>query len=242
MNKKLLTSLFLLPLLASCSIVINHNYTYNDADKYSEYVAETFIETEIKELSIDWVNGSVTIRKGESFSFSEESKSKPLYYWCRDNKLDIKYFKSGTESSEYKDFFKPLVVTVPYNLEKLNLDIVNGSHQIQLDTVNQLSVEAVNGSGNIELDSSKNINVNVTNGMSECTVYHTSIAEIYDFKTVNGSVTLNVDRNRDFDVSFKATNGILVDNFTHPEVENNKYKVNFKSTNGSFTINGISLK
>lgn len=239
---KKIASLFLLPLLSSCVIHNYGTYEYQNSDKYSEYATETEIESQVKELSIDWVNGTVTVTKGESFSFSEESKGKPLYYWYRENKLDIRFAKNGTSSKEFNNFNKQLFVTVPYDLESLTIDIVNGNHQINLNNLNRLDVDVVNGSGEVELNSVKNILLDVVNGSGEYTIKSTSVAEIYDFDTVNGSITLNLDKSRGFDVNFKAVNGRLNNNFTQPESENNRYKINFDSTNGSLTINEIEEK
>ncbi len=239
MKKTLIISLFLLPLISGCTIS-SGTYTYKDADKYSEYTTETFITTQVEELTIGWINGNVIVTKGEQFSFSEDSKGKPLYYWNRDNKLDIHYVKNGTSNDELKNFSKELIVTVPYSLKALTIDCVNNDYTVNLSGVDSLNINSVNGDGDIKLGYAKNMSFDLVNNSVNCVVTDTSKAELFDFNSVNASVKLTLDSSRGFDVDFHTINGRLNNNFIQPKIENNKYKIKFDSVNGDLTINSLA--
>jgi hypothetical protein len=80
----------------------------------------------------------------------------------------------------------------------------------------------------------------LVNNSVNCVVTDTSKAELFDFNSVNASVKLTLDSSRGFDVDFHAINGRLNNNFTQPEIENNKYKIKFDSVNGDLTINSLA--
>lgn len=244
MKKKLL-ALLILPLLAGCTITAD--YSYKDADKYTEYKTAVEVENKISTLDINWIGGSVKVLQGERFIVEEEKNDNPLYYW---NQFDdpnsggvfiIQCLKSGTDTNNIDFSKKKLTVTVPYELNTLNLDIVSGNYTIDLESVNELNINVVSGNGQIELGSNKNTTIETVSGSITMAIDDTSKEEKIDIESVSGNTTLLLDPTRGFNVSFDSISGLFNDNFGSPtDPSLSKYTIEAKTVSGNVAINKLA--
>lgn len=238
-NKLLIT--MLLPLLTGC--VITSSYTYKDADKYTEYSEPLTITNTITDLEIDWIGGSVTITKGETFTVSEEKHDYPLYYWNKEeqNQLIIQCLKSGTNTTNFDFSKKNLTVTVPYSLKNLTLDIVSASYDVNLGGVENLTIDAVSGNGDVTLESNKVLDFDTVSGSGDFTLKSTLEQESLDLDSVSGNITLNLDGTRGFNLNFDSVSGTKKDNFGEPtDPSLAKYNITCDTISANLKINKLS--
>ena len=244
MKNKLLL-LLILPSLVGCTI--SADYSYQDADKYTEYSESFEVENKISTLNVNWIGGSVKVLQGEKFIIEEEKTDNPLYYW---NQFDdsesggvftIQCLKSGTDTNKIDFSKKNLTITVPYELDYLNLDIVSGNYEIDLDSVKELDINVVSGNGQIELGSNKRTTIDTVSGTVTMEIRNTSIEEKIVINSVSGNITFLLDPQRGFDVNFDSISGTLRNNFGTPENPSlSKYLIEADTVSSNVAINKLA--
>lgn len=238
-NRLLIT--MLLPLLTGC--VITSSYTYKDADKYTEYSEPLTITNTITDLEIDWIGGSVTITKGETFVFSEEKHDYPLYYWNKSEQkqLIIQCLKSGTDTTNFDFSKKNLTVTIPYSLKSLTLDVVSASYDIDLGNVDNLTINAVSGNGDVVLESNKVLDFDTVSGSGDFALKSTLEQDKIELDSVSGNITLNLDGTRGFNLDFDSVSGTRKDNFGEPtEPSLARYNITCDTISANLKINKLT--
>lgn len=207
---KLIVALFAIILTFSLAGCVAP-YNYDNANAYTKGGAELSSDQTIKEIEIDWLEGSVEISQGyvNTVTFSETgsdlSDAYQLRYKVENNVLTIKFCKSGVDSAKAKS--KALVVVLPGDLRLDEVSINTVSADVSTNTLksNNIDIETVSGnvnatncsatdveietvSGNVKVSGDvANIDVNSTSGVIDCNV--STLREI-DVESVSGNVEI----------------------------------------------------
>lgn len=147
-------------LLSSCDIVDGYNYADEGYQKYSGEVTDF---TDIENINVDWLNGSVSI--GQNYdnivSFYENDSDYPLYYKVDGKELNIKVVKSGMTSRHLKKLDKSLYLSLPAFTNKLTVSTVDTSIQMYGNVeVESGSFNTVNGYFSAEKYCAKSTKIN----------------------------------------------------------------------------------
>lgn len=232
------------------------NY-YPHSDKYSVGSGEVTVQDGfLKEINIDWIDGSIEIVGSVSASAIsvEETSSRELepknqvHYYYHNNKLDIRYRESGVLISN-RSLKKHLVVTVPQALYSpdsliLNTDSVSSDLSVKDMDLKSLKTDSVSGSvtfwgraGRIDCDTvSGHIQLNsyITPSSVEC-------------DTVSADATLCIPAESEFRAEHDAVSGKFhADDFSCQKEDGDTYvsgngnsHFEFDSVSGDVTISAI---
>ena len=168
MKNKILVTLLMSFLLVDCGP--DGKYTYSEAESYIMYESEVNFEssTTIKSLDVDWLAGEVHIEEGTYFAIQEEVMNNgnyyPLYYRVQDERLTLKFVKSGTNQADLANSGKKLTVTVPSSFEELNLNIAAGLLTVQAANINRINLQSAAGINNVELNNNESFKASVAAG------------------------------------------------------------------------------
>lgn len=138
--------------------------------------------SEIRELDIEWVAGSITINTADTdqISFSENTglADKDKLVWKQSgNKLTIQFCKPKIVFGLNSDFPKDLVITVPndWNASELNIDSVSANIDIQRLNTGKLDLVNVSGTCTLTDCSASDVDLETVSGQLNYTGSLTSV-------------------------------------------------------------------
>ena len=229
-------SLFALSLLAAitlsgCNAVY---YTYEDADKYTKYTEPVDIviyDENLRTLDLDWISGQIYIQRGNMIRIEEEpirGNYHPLYYYLDGLKLNVKYCASMTKTLNF-NYSKKLVVTIPNDLELINIKTISADYHIDLNKVDNIKVKTTSGDGEVNVSTIGSFEKDTTSGDI---AIDANKMDNFTFTSTSGDVSLRTNTIKD--IHFKSTSG----NFY--SVINSSLELNqiwIKTTSGNSTLN-----
>lgn len=138
-------------MLAACGNV-NPKVTidYAHPERYS--VGDATITQPVRKMSIDWYEGLVSIRHGDSFRISEECDSaltdslRMRYRMEDDGELSIRYCQSGSyRHTQLRNLNKWLKIEVPRDMRLDGIEVDMVGNMLTIDSVwcRELSIDAV---------------------------------------------------------------------------------------------------
>lgn len=177
-------------------------YMYIHASKYA--AIQTGEYENIKEMQIDWISGSLTIKSGDVSNVviaesGEMAVKKPAYFrQLEDGTIDIKYFKSG----ETRDttVLKNLVITVPNDMSLKGIYINAPFADVTIDGVTCDDLKVTTNTNNADVKNSSFSTAKIVSGSGETKVRNCSVeytltvnpntgkVEIYDCDVLDYSV------------------------------------------------------
>ena len=206
--------------------------------------------SEISELDIQWVSGSITIQVSDTdtISFSETGGLDPEYQmvWKQSgDKLIIQFQKPrvffGFSFGINTNFSKDLIVYVPadwnarqVNIESVsadmditgltadNLDLSNVSGKCELNRCSILDVEMETVSGEIEYSGSLST-IELSSVSADCSLNLTAGTNSITMECVSGDLTLTIPEKQGFTVELDGLNGRIHSEFVTTS-ENGKYR------------------
>lgn len=180
----------------------------------------------IRNLNIEWVNGSITIQPGdtnvitvsESGNFPENNEM-----ICRQSgdTLTIQFSKAKVSMSIEFNFSKDLVITVPRNWQCEELDISSVSAEIDLENVSgnctfencstdEMTVETV--SGNVNFNGTLNT-MDCNTVSANCTLATDSFPKDLSMDSVSGDLILELPEGCGFTASLDSMSGSISSEF-----------------------------
>lgn len=246
-------------------------YTYKNSKEYKVYTNDVEIGA-FETLDIDWISGSVTIKYGDEFAITETSERElndknKLYYLFKNDKLSIKYCKSGIRTKG--NLSKALVITLPYELSNLKVEAISANVTIEGITTNALNLDTVSGevklnninanilsadtvSGNLDAINinSNNITIDTTSGDVKM-----SAANIKNLSAESTSGDISVMANTINDVEVETTSGSVSINADIAEMSidtvsgdvdlvlssSRAFKMHYDTSSGSLSSKGIDV-
>lgn len=210
--------------LASVSGMFGGNlgFTYANADRYTAGGAE--ITGTVRNLAVNWVDGSVTVAYHDQASIllSEKanrtlSEDAQLRWWLDGDTLRIQYAKPGFRLNF--NLHKELTLTLPRNiaLAEVNISTVSADVAIPALSASQLSVNTTSGDMRLALaEKAEKIALNTVSGdvqleadeAAECRIASTSgrlsaripTAGKVKLASVSGSVDLKTGKADEIDI------------------------------------------
>ncbi len=180
--------------LAACGDLYNYNHTYDNESLYTVASSGRAGISEIRDIDVDWYNGTITVICGEAGSLvtfsefaegEEPSRDTTMHYLVDGTTLRIKYAKSGTLS--VGKLVKHLTVTVPSDMYLGEIDIDGTSADISVMGISAREIEVDNVSGLVNLKCSANdVNVDTVSG----NLYLECNADRVEADSVSGNVTV----------------------------------------------------
>lgn len=202
-------------LLTGCVKVRNSvstpvSYKYGNSDKY--IAGNGSIQTsQVKNLDIDWVSGSVSVIQGSGSEvrFYEEYKGTVdddfVMRWYLDGTtLKIRYRKAGTLVGDISD--KHLTVEVPSNLILSNLDVdyVSCDVNVQANAVNY-AFDGVSGSLNLKADTPRIVDIDTVSG--SLNMEFARCPDKLEIDAVSGNATVIIPSTSGYSASFDSVSG-----------------------------------
>ena len=150
-------------------------YRYPDADKYTPGGAE-IDGSQVKDLDIDWIAGDITVEvyDGETVQFSEVSARElsaetQLYYYNKNGRLMIKYYKSGQKTFwSHQDLDKELTVKIPRETAKalgyVGVDTISSHATVSELTAEEIYMDSTSGSMEVFDSQSRKLTMESTSG------------------------------------------------------------------------------
>ena len=221
-------------LLSGCSV-----YSYADADQYSVYTEPLSLDVPasgLKKVTVDWILGEVEIKQGDKIGIVEEKIGEnylPLYYRQKENELAIKVWKSGTTYQGGKPYAKKLILTLPKEIEKMEIDVVSAKYTIDLGTVNCLDIDSVSGDGKVKAESVNELEMDTVSGEIS---FEAKQLNKGDFDSVSGRVTATCEKAKD--LSFSSVSG-NVDLTVKDSSDLGRIKMRTTSGDGKFAFDGV---
>lgn len=215
-------------------------FVYPDADKYICGPSE--IKTEIKHIDVNWLNGEVRVKAWnyDTIAFvetgendTEVTESENLYYMVNNNKLYIKFCKSGDIVNIKK---KTLTLCIPNELVLDDIKINTTAADVEVFDVIVDDVVVSTNSGNVMADipSSDRVEVKTVSGHAEVNVsslgsmeikttsgnigaYSDVLPSVLDLKTVSGEVTVKLPAYAKFNPEVSTTSGSIYSEYRYEE-------------------------
>ena len=167
--------------------------------------------TDIRELEINWVGGSVTLVPGSTLSFSEDYAGSGRYaltYSVSGHKLTIDACEGSLFSSAGLPP-KDLTVTVPDGLASLDVNVVSASVDANdVADITSVDISTVSGSvffrGSAELVSAETVSGSVD-------FFFDRAPEAVILDSVSGSMSVTLPAGTDCSVSWDSVSGSLND-------------------------------
>lgn len=207
---------------------VTSSFHYDHADQYTAGPVE--LTSNISELSIQWLSGSVTVEiyDGDTISLSETEQSNPelqLHWRLDGKKLFIQPFSSGIHTdvpakdllvrlpSRLVSGFRSVILDTTsadawisgLSLEKLRFDSVSGSLHAQIDC-KQLETDTT--SGGLEFaGTASEADLGTVSGNFALTLAETP--DELSFDSTSGSVTLTIPKERSFRAELDTVSGDL---------------------------------
>lgn len=193
--------------------------------------------TQVSELEIQWVAGSITIVPGDTdqIEFSETANAdKPMIWKLVGDKLVIQFcegWRAMNFGFRVNDLTKDLVVTVPrdwcprqiqvdavsaevnmsdLNVMEIEVDSVSGVCNLQNCVVDDLSLDSV--SGNIDFTGSiGEVNCNTVSG--SCNIVTDRIPDKIDLECMSGEMDLTLPADAGFTIEMENPGAELTSDF-----------------------------
>lgn len=159
------------------------SYNYKKSEMYTQ--ASSGKVSDVENLDINWVSGSVEIVSydGKTVSFEEHSKGTipekdRMCYWKDGDTLRIQFTSSGLRVNMYSQ--KDLTVYVPasYKINNLEVDVVSADVFVSNLLSDKADFEAVSGNITLKNFGSHELDIETVSG--------SLIAENIDFDSLNG--------------------------------------------------------
>ena len=193
MKRAILSSLIVLFALSGCRSNIYYNY---DSTGYVPYDPSLDNFSDIDTLSIDWINGDISIANalsGNIIDFYEETNQYPLYYKVVNTTLNIKFARSGIYKDSFNDFNKELILVFgdQTTFKKVEIKSVNSNIKFMGDYKSENTIiDLVNGKLSFDYLRGKNVTISTVNANVEVdaafSLYHYEGSEIvYDKNIIN---------------------------------------------------------
>ena len=168
--------------------------SYDDYDDAKFYTAGDFQyqATEVKEIEIDWIGGSIEIQPGESGKVSgienslTRSDSQKMYHYLDGDTLKIEYCASGYKG-EIDENQKNLQIEIPKGID-LHIETKSASVSIGTIEVRSLSIDSTSGDITGERWTVQT-DVEIETG-SGCLSVGELIADDLDFDSKSGSLSI----------------------------------------------------
>ena len=190
--------------------VTNSSYKYDNADKYIAG-AGNVPASQVKNLDIDWVSGSVSVipGSGSEVRFYEEYKGtiqdEFVMRWYLDgSNLRIRYRKAGTFIGDVSE--KHLTVVVPSNLILSNLDVdyVSCDVNVQANAVNY-DFDGVSGSLTLKADTPRIVDIDTVSG--NLNMDFARCPDKLEIDSVSGDATVRIPSSSGYSASFDSVSG-----------------------------------
>ncbi len=212
LKKSMLSILFIIVsfvfTLSACNTV---NLKYDETG-YTIGSANISENIDVKEIEVEWVNGNVTVKHGDSFSIKEIGNNITEDLTMRTkvigDTLHIKYMKSGSIS--VKNFKKELEITLPSNfpIEELEIDVINGDITLSVLALKEIDLEATTGNITLTNVSANDISLKTVTGNIQA-IQTTS--DEFEADTTTGNVTITTLTTRKFDTDITTGNLTVAD-------------------------------
>ena len=206
-----------------------------DAQLPAASVAAQIAVSDIRKIEVDWISGSVTVRRaeGDSIEFSEDYQGEEKYrlrYSVENGTLHIQACQSGTVLNIPK---KALTLSLPDALyQELKLSV--GSAKLTVSDVRADELELDSVSGNAELEGIfDSVDANTTSG--SVTLTSSSLPREIDVDTVSGDVTLTLPKDSAFRYEFDTISGRLKSSLPGA-VSGSDATVEIDTTSGGLTL------
>ena len=191
--------------------VTNVGNVYPNGDKYTAGDFET--GSEIKNLEIDWVSGSVSVSEydGSTVTVTETcnkelNDTQKVHTWLDGSTLHIRFCKSGTNFNVL-NAEKKLTVKLPKGtaLDALSYDATSADASFTDIKAKDFSTDTT--SGNVELIAceAENLDFDATSG--DLTVDQRGESDSLKVSSTSGSVSVTAEKIRE--MKFSATSGAL---------------------------------
>ena len=195
-----------------------------DAQLPAASVAAQLAVSDIRKIEVDWISGSVTVRRaeGDSIEFSEDYQGEEKYrlrYSVENGTLHIQACQSGTVLNIPK---KALTLSLPDALyQELKLSV--GSAKLTVSDVRADELERI-------FDS---VDANTASG--SVTLTSSSLPREIDADTVSGDVTLTLPKDSAFRYEFDTISGRLKSSLPDA-VSGSDATVEIDTTSGGLTL------
>ncbi len=214
----LLLSIFM---LAGCN-GSGVGYHYDEASSYK--MGGTQISDPIREIDVNWISGSVSVKYHdgakiviEEASSKELDKNTSLYYRVKGDTLDIQFAKSGKLSDA--NFSKNLTILLPKTMQNAeealrSLSVETVSASIFADGIYTRECDAETVSGKIDLNLAGTIDEVSIETVSGNAVLgaHDGLRDL-DINSVSGNVQVGLHDSAVFGVEFESVSGKLGGDF-----------------------------
>ena len=207
--------------------------------KYYVMGGATLAASDVSELNIDWVNGSVTIEvyDGTEVAISETSEdaltdSTTMHYYLEsDGTLNIRFGIPGMKSQGENLPDKNLLVRVPRTLRLDEVEMNGLGRSIQMDSVRCSTLEMNSVSRQIDLNECEIDDIEVNSVSANVQATFSKMPEDIELNNVSGSTLLYVPEDAGITLEYNG----LISNFRSelPVVTKGKRKV---IGNGACTI------
>ena len=199
--------------------------------KYYVMGGATLAASDVSELNIDWVSGTVTIEAydGTEVAISETSEdaltdSTTMHYYLEsDGTLNIRFGIPGMKSQGENLPDKNLLVRVPRTLRLDEVEMNGLGRSIQMDSVRCSTLEMNSVSRQITLNECEIKDIEVNSVSSNVEATFSKMPEGIELNNVSGSTVLYVPEDAGFTLEY---NGLVSNFFSElPVVRRGKKKV-----------------
>ena len=245
--KKKYTLLLLLPLLfTSCSDSPYDDFVYAN-EGYIKLEGSSLELDNITDLTVDWINGSISCVQGNSslLSFSESTSDYPLYYRIIDNSLTIKVAESGTSSRVISNLNKDLTLTVPSLFNGLNIEAIKTKVEIKNEfTIKDGTFSMVDASLVIDHYRSAKTAFNLVN--VPLTINHLDIDKDKNYSStslniVNRNATIGIKEENGYHIDWSGVNSTFASEYEdEKDYGDHKVRMGCKVVNGKVNIKKIA--
>lgn len=201
----MIATLLSMSLLSSCKIIGRYE-RYENAELYTAGDF-TYSAADVKEVEIDWINGSIEIVQTDSAELSVTETSikdihKTFHHYLDGATLKIKFCEAGAKT-KVDNQFKRLRVEIPASVH-LEIDSVSAPITIGEATLSSLSVETVSGKLTAENIHAPKVDIESTRADISLGLSAQTIAEI---ETTSGDITLSLLKNMGATIVYETLSG-----------------------------------
>ena len=199
--------------------------------KYYVMGGATLAASDVSELNIDWVSGTVTIEAydGTEVAISETSEdaltdSTTMHYYLEsDGTLNIRFGIPGMKSQGENLPDKSLLVRVPRALRLDEVEVNGLGRSVQMDSVCCSTLEMNSVSRQIDLNECEIDDIEVNSVSTNVQATFSKMPEDIELNNVSGSTVLYVPEDAGFTLEY---NGLVYNFFSElPVVRRGKKKV-----------------
>ena len=226
---------------SGCSLMTSTiRFTYKGASNYTAGGCEV---TDVKDIDVDWVSGSIEIvtNSGDTVVVSETTNKEiedelKVHCWLDGGTLRIRFCKSGIKTgSRFSGVEKKLTVSVPESISIGKLEIDDVSANLTASGVNVGTVGIDSVSGDITLDlPSKTVKVDTVSGDIGIKAFDDAD---YDIDTVSGDTTIDISACSGIKIVFDTVSG-TISGSAEFRIDGKKY-INGDGS-ATFDINSVS--